>query len=366
MQRCFQLAAAGLGTVAPNPLVGAVLVYGGKIIGEGAHLKYGEAHAEVNAIAAVPDALRAYIPQATLYVSLEPCSHFGKTPPCADLIIQSGIKKVVIANKDPFEAVNGSGIERLRQAGVEVIVGVEAAEGAVLNRRFFTFHQKKRPYIILKWAQSADGYIDDSNAGRLHITNGYSNRLVHRWRSEEAAIAVGARTAINDNPKLTNRLWSGRSPVRILIDPKLGVRAESNLLDTSVPTIVLHAAGTPPRTEEVEAKQPVDESCSLLSKACMVMQERASVLYRTMDQELPVPEAFCRILYQENIQSVLIEGGVKTLQQFIERGLYDEVRVLTNTELFVGSGLRAPTGLQAIDPDSVVHLLGDRIQYFRV
>lgn len=363
MQRCFQLALQGAGKVAPNPLVGAVLVYEGKIIGEGAHLEYGKAHAEVNAIASVPEELKSFIPFATLYVSLEPCSHFGKTPPCVDLILQKGIKRVVIANKDPFDAVNGSGIARLRQAGVQVVTGIKTAEGAELNRRFFTFHQKKRPYIILKWAQSADGYIDDNTSERLHITNAYSNRLVHRWRSEEAAIAVGTNTALMDNPMLTNRLWSGKSPIRVLLDTGLGVPANSHLLDRTVPAIVLHDEGVTARDSILQDEDAEDENDP--ANAVRSSTEKAFLHYRAMPSDSSMPEAFCDILYQENVQSVLVEGGAKTLQQFIDSGLYDEVRVLTNSELFVHQGIHAPSIHQKTDLLKTAHLLGDRIEYFR-
>src|SRR5690606_9876485 len=213
MRRCLELASLGAGQVAPNPMVGAVLVHNDRIIGEGFHKRFGEAHAEVNCINSVNENDRDLIPGSTIYVSLEPCAHFGKTPPCADLIIHERIPRCIVALRDPFPDVNGKGIEKLLAAGVDVKVGILEDEARELNKRFFRFHINHRPYIILKWAQTADGYIGAGEGQRLLISNEYSNRLVHRWRSEEAAILVGTRTAELDNPALTTRLWPGSSPV---------------------------------------------------------------------------------------------------------------------------------------------------------
>ena len=210
MQRCLQLAVLGAGNVAPNPMVGAVLVNNGDIIGEGYHQQYGGPHAEPNCINDVPVEMKHMIPGSTLYVSLEPCAHFGKTPPCADLIIKTGIKKVVVGCRDPFSKVDGKGIDKLRNAGVEVIIGEWENECKELNKRFFTFHTKSRPYIVLKWAQTANGKMAAEGEDRLLISNDYTNRLVHKWRSEEAAILVGRNTALMDNPSLTTRLWKGK------------------------------------------------------------------------------------------------------------------------------------------------------------
>src|SRR5258706_4656586 len=243
MYRCLQLAAPGAGYVAPNPMVGAVLVHNGRIIGEGYHQHYGEAHAEVNCInQAALSGLIDTIPESTLVVSLEPCTHFGKTPPCADLIIKHKIPKVVIGCRDPFGEVNGKGIEKLKAAGIEVEQGVLEKECIDLNKRFFVFHTQHRPYIILKWAETADGFIapslpaapsinlwrpmegrieEDSTSRRLLISNEYTDRVVHKWRSEEAAILVGTNTVENDNPELTTRLWPGNSPVRLVVDMNL-------------------------------------------------------------------------------------------------------------------------------------------------
>ncbi|MBC7722390.1 MAG: bifunctional diaminohydroxyphosphoribosylaminopyrimidine deaminase/5-amino-6-(5-phosphoribosylamino)uracil reductase RibD, partial [Pedobacter sp.] len=214
MFRCLELAVLGKGNVAPNPMVGSVLVHEGRIIGEGYHQLYGQPHAEVNCINSVAENDKYLIPQSTLYVSLEPCSHFGKTPPCSDLIIKHDIKKVVVGCRDSYEEVNGKGIENLQQNGVEVVLGILENDCKNLNKRFFTFHTKKRPFIILKWAETANGKIASNTNERLLISNDFSNRVVHKWRSEEGAILVGTKTASLDNPSLNNRLWHGKNPIR--------------------------------------------------------------------------------------------------------------------------------------------------------
>ena len=221
MERCLELARKAIGYVAPNPMVGAVLVHENRIIGEGWHREFGQAHAEVNCIDSVIEDDKKYIAYSTLYVSLEPCSHFGKTPPCADLIIKNGIQHVVIGSRDPFPDVNGKGIEKLRSAGINVSVGLMEDECIQLNKRFFTFYNKHRPYIILKWAETADGKLSAGSKERLKISNEYSNRLVHQWRSEEASIMIGTNTALYDDPELTTRLWHGRSPTRVVVDMNL-------------------------------------------------------------------------------------------------------------------------------------------------
>ena len=230
MLRCLQLAKNGLGSTYPNPMVGSVIVYEDRIIGEGWHQQAGQPHAEVNAVNSVND--QSLLDKATIYVSLEPCSHFGKTPPCSDLIIAKGIKKVVIGTVDPFAEVAGRGIKKLIDAGCEVLVGVLEQECQQLNKRFFTFHQKKRPYIILKWAESLDGFIAPEAKSRssrepVWITNSYSKQLVHKWRAEEQSILVGTKTVEADNPSLTTRDWSGKSPTRIVLDRELKISEES-------------------------------------------------------------------------------------------------------------------------------------------
>ena len=310
MHRCLELAVKGAGLVAPNPMVGAVLVYNGQIIGEGGHKKYGDAHAEVNCInEAVKNGFENEIAESVLYVSLEPCAHFGKTPPCADLIIKYRIPKVVIGCRDPFEAVNGKGIERLRSAGIDVIVGVLENEYRELNRRFFICQEKKRPYIVLKWAQTADGKIAGTGGKRLLISNHFSNRLVHRWRSEEAAILVGTNTALSDNPQLNTRLWPGKSPVRLILDLNLRLPLSLNIFDGKQKTIILNT---------------VKEA------------EEGNVLFVKMNKETGLVEEICRVLYQQNIQSVLVEGGARLLQAFIDEEMWDEIRVIRSKDIFAG------------------------------
>ncbi len=316
MHRCLQLAQQGAGNVAPNPMVGAVLVCEGRIIGEGCHQQYGGPHAEVNCIKSVVRSDTHLIVASTIYVSLEPCAHFGKTPPCADLIIGHKIPKAVIGCRDPFEAVNGKGIEKLQKAGVEVSTGILENECKELNKRFFTFHNKQRPYIILKWAQSSNGKMASDSNERILISNDYSNRLVHKWRAEEVAIMVGPNTAQKDNPSLTTRLWKGSNPVRILLDMHLRLPASLLLLDGSVKTIVCNGI----KEEELYP----------------------NLIYVKLEKNGSILEQVCKILYQKNIQSVLVEGGAKLLQSFIDQNLFDEIRVIENTGLIIEDGLAAP------------------------
>ncbi|MEO6964096.1 MAG: bifunctional diaminohydroxyphosphoribosylaminopyrimidine deaminase/5-amino-6-(5-phosphoribosylamino)uracil reductase RibD [Puia sp.] len=315
MQRCLHLAELGAGYTAPNPLVGAVLVHEGRIIGEGYHEKFGEAHAEVNCLNSVKTGDRPLIPASTLYVSLEPCAHHGKTPPCADLIIREKIPRVVIGCRDPFPEVDGKGIEKLLSHNVELIFPVLEKDAMACNRRFFTFHQQKRPYIILKWAATANHKIAGASGERLMISNEYSNRLVHQWRSEEAGILIGAQTALIDDPSLTTRLWPGKNPVRIVVDRTLRLPDSLKIFDRSVLSIILN--------EKQES-----QSENLIHKKINV-------------HELFIP-AILSALYSLNILSVLVEGGAKTLQSFIDSGLWDEARVITNNELEIPDGPDAP------------------------
>lgn len=315
MHRCLQLALMGMGNVAPNPMVGAVLVYENKIIGEGYHREYGKAHAEVNCINSVSPENEQFIDKSILYVSLEPCAHYGKTPPCSDLIIEKKIPSVVIACEDSYKKVNGKGIEKLLAAGVNVTKGVLEKEAINLNKRFFTFHNKKRPYIILKWAQSADGYIANKDSSRVFISNDQSNQLVHKWRSEEAAIMVGTNTALLDDPLLTNRHWPGKNPVRIVIDLTLKLPAHLNLLDGSVNTIVFNS---------------------------IKKEIKPGVLYQLIDSAQEVIPQIATALYEMKIQSVIIEGGTKLLQSFIDIQLWDEARVITNDTMNIIDGHAAP------------------------
>lgn len=335
MHRCIQLARLGAGEVAPNPMVGAVLVYKEVIIGEGYHQKYGEAHAEVNCINSVPEEKKHLISQSTLYVSLEPCSHFGKTPPCTDLIIAQKIPKVVIGCVDPFAAVAGKGIDRLRNAGVEVITGVCEEECKNLNKRFFTFHQKKRPYLILKWAQSADGFIALPGPKPVKISNIYTDRLVHRWRSEEAGIMVGINTALTDNPALTNRLWTGKSPVRMVIDKNLKLPVDFKLYNNEAPTFIFNSVKTDKQLNTEWIKIPSPD----------FLQEVMNTLY------------------EKNILSVIVEGGAALIQSFIEKDLWDEARVITS-EKALGNGLRAPV-LKNFALDHASQLEEDQIKFFK-
>jgi diaminohydroxyphosphoribosylaminopyrimidine deaminase/5-amino-6-(5-phosphoribosylamino)uracil reductase len=313
MMRCLQLAQLGAGNVAPNPMVGAVLVYENKIIGEGYHQQYGGPHAEVNCINSVKEENRLLIAQSVLYVSLEPCSHFGKTPPCSDLIIKNKIPKVIIGCQDIYKEVSGKGILKLQNAGVEVITGVLEKKCMELNKRFFTFHQKRRPYIILKWAQTLNEKTGDESK-RIFISNEYSNRLVHKWRSEEAAILVGTNTALKDDPSLTVRLWQRKNPVRIVIDKYLKLSDSLKLFNADSKTIVYSLI-----------KNSVDKN----------------LVYIKLKEEDFLSEVM-NSLFENNIQSVIIEGGTKTLQSFIDKDLWDEARVITNEEMFIENGISSP------------------------
>ena len=314
ISRCIQLAKLAAGNVAPNPMVGAVLIFENKIIGEGYHQKYGEAHAEVNCINNVDEKDKSLIPKSILYVSLEPCAHHGKTPPCADLIIKNKIKKVVIGCQDVYKEVAGKGIEKIQNAGVEVITGILEKECKDLNKRFFTFHQKQRPYIILKWAQSANGKTGSNNNQRILISNDYSNHLVHKWRSEEAAIFIGTNTALRDKPFLTTRLWKGNNPVRIVIDKELKLPLGANLFSKETNTIIFNFV-----------TNSIEENLNFIK----------------INKENSLQEMLLS-LYQLNIQSVLVEGGAKTLQSFIDQDFWDEARVITNEKMVIENGIAAP------------------------
>ncbi|MBK7376373.1 MAG: bifunctional diaminohydroxyphosphoribosylaminopyrimidine deaminase/5-amino-6-(5-phosphoribosylamino)uracil reductase RibD [Ferruginibacter sp.] len=315
MQRCLQLAGSGAGHTAPNPMVGAVLVYKDSIIGEGYHRQYGEAHAEVNCINSVCAADKELIARSILYVSLEPCAHFGKTPPCTGLIIENKIPAVVIGCRDSFNEVNGKGIEKLEAAGIQVTVGVLEKESLALNRRFFTFHDRKRPYIIVKWAQSSDGKIAGAGTSRILISNEFSNRLVHKWRSEEAAILVGKNTALRDDPSLTTRHWPGKSPVRLVIDKELKLPAYLKLFDGSGDTIIFNYLKT---------------------------GDEGKLHYQQLGRNEDLLKQLLLVLYERKLQSVIVEGGTKLLQSFIDAGLWDEARVLCNRHLTIGNGPEAP------------------------
>lgn len=343
MMRCLELAKKGAGYVAPNPMVGAVLVHKGRILGEGWHKRYGEPHAEVNCLASVRQADRHLIAQSTMYVSLEPCAHHGRTPPCADLIVRHQIPEVVIGCVDSFAKVAGKGIEKLKQAGINVILeGPWQAECLRINRRFFTFHSKHRPYILLKWAQTADRFIAPIEqigyTERLLISEPVTNRLVHKWRSENAAILVGSRTAIKDNPSLNNRYYSGPSPIRMAIDAHLEIPTTASLMQPSKSTVIFNQI----KDVAATAKSPA---------------------YAQMSPEGSVPAQIAAYCYKENIQSILVEGGRMTLQSFIDQDLWDECRIITNTKLKIGVGLPAPI-LQKKRLIQSIELGQDKINYF--
>ena len=337
MHRCLQLAKMGTGNVAPNPMVGAVLVYENEIIGEGYHQQYGQAHAEVNCINNVSEANQSVIEKSTLYVSLEPCTHFGKTPPCADLIIKNKIPNVVIACRDSYEEVDGKGIQKLQQAGVNVIVGILEKEALELNKRFFTFHRKQRPYIILKWAQSKDAKIARQDFSALKISNDITNRMVHKWRSEEAAILVGTNTALHDNPSLTTRLWKGNNPVRLVLDLQLKLPLSLHLFDGSVKTIVFN-----------QVKH----------------EEENGVTFYKLSSGEDIISGLLNALYRLKIQSVLVEGGARLLQSFIDQNYWDEARIITNEQLIIESGINAPE-LKESNLVSINKATGDQVAFYQ-
>ena len=333
MQRCLQLAANGLGRVRPNPLVGCVVVKQGRIISEGYHQEYGHNHAERNALLREGD-----YHGATLYVNLEPCSHYGKTPPCADLIVEKGIKRVVCCNDDPNPLVAGNGFRKLEAAGIEVVRHVLEEEGRELNRRFFTFMEQKRPYVILKWAESADGFMapksqselkeqkessDSSDCNKRYwLSSQRQNRLNHRWRTEEAAILVGSETYLLDNPSLTPRHYLGPAPQPVVLDRRnrLAFLTQSEL-----------------KEQKEKSDSSFRSDCD--KKKWLVLQNQT------------IPEVLHE-LYEAKLQSVIVEGGRQVLDAFIESGLYDEVRILRSPQT-LGSGLKAP----AIPPVAPNHLI---------
>lgn len=309
IKRCIELAKNGLGTTYPNPMVGSVIVHDGKIIGEGWHRKAGEPHAEVNAVNSVKD--KSLLSKSTIYVSLEPCSHFGKTPPCCDLIIANKIPNVVIGTIDPFAKVAGNGIKKLMEAGINVTVGILEDECNELNKRFFTFHQKKRPYIILKWAETSDRFIapdehtrqaiNDNQKKPVWITNPFSRQLVHKIRSQEHAILVGTQTVLDDNPKLDVRDWTGKNPTRIVLDRTGKISEDYSVKDGKTKTIIITESQNFKNSENI-----FYENCTFDSSLAITVSD---------------------VLFKHEIQSVIIEGGRQTLQTFIDANLWDEALV---------------------------------------
>lgn len=316
MARCIELARNGRGNTWPNPMVGAVIVHQGRIIGEGYHRKCGEGHAEVNAIASVKD--ESCLADSTIYVSLEPCSHYGKTPPCAELIIKKGIPRVVVGCLDPFSEVSGRGVRMLREAGVEVVTGVLEKEARALNRAFMTMQTLHRPFILLKWAESQDGYMDryrqEASVPPVVLSSPATQRVVHKLRAETAAIMVGTRTALLDNPSLTVRHWAGRSPIRVVLDRDLSIPASYHLLDGTVPTLLF--------TSKREAS-------------------RLNVDYIQIDFEKSVLPQVLHELAVRKIDSLMVEGGGELLRSFLEAELWDEARVEQSPE-FLQAGISAP------------------------
>jgi diaminohydroxyphosphoribosylaminopyrimidine deaminase/5-amino-6-(5-phosphoribosylamino)uracil reductase len=325
MRRAFELAALGRGSVSPNPMVGCVIVHNDRIIGEGWHRKYGEAHAEVNAIQSVKD--KSLLPESTVYVTLEPCAHHGKTPPCADLLVAHQVKKVVIANTDPNPLVNGGGIGKLKKAGIEVETGLMEELGRELNKRFFGSFNSERPYIILKWAETADGYVARMNNDSKWISNSFSRMLVHKWRTEEDAIMVGVNTAIHDNPRLNAREWKGKDPLRILIDRNLRTPLHQALFDGAIPTVCYNVRKEAQKENIHWIKRPEED-----------------FLVHVM-----------RDLHHRKVQSVIVEGGAALLNALIEIELWDEARVFQAKHTF-GEGIAAPIlkGQQLVGHENIM------------
>jgi len=346
MRRALDLAPLGLGAVSPNPLVGCVIGFNDKIIGEGWHQRYGEAHAEVNAVNDVlarfgeTEAARL-LAEATAYVTLEPCAHWGKTPPCADLLIRHRLRRVVVCNDDPNPLVAGQGLEKLREAGIAVQTGLLAAEGRWLNRRFFTNQEKSRPYVVLKWAESADGFIAKPDFGAVHISNALSRQLVHKWRGEEDAILVGTRTARYDNPQLTAREWPGldgpgsQNPVRVVIDRLVTLPPALRLFDGTAPTICY-------TTTEARATE--------------------GATFVRLDPEDEFLPRLLADLHHRRVGSVLVEGGAATLEGFLESGLWDEIRLFRSPSS-LGMGIAAPRPRGRLLSRET--LLGDEWMVFR-
>jgi len=313
MQYCLSLASRGAGAVAPNPMVGALVVAEGRIIGEGWHQQFGGAHAEVYAINNVEEVDKHLIPQATLFVTLEPCNHFGKTPPCTEKIIASGIKKVVIGSLDPNPLVAGKGVERLQENGIAVTTHVLEKACRELNKYFFCYHEKKRPYITLKWAQSADGFIAGEGGKPIHFTNAACDQIVHKLRAENMSILIGGNTVITDNPRLTTRLWPGKNPTRIILDTKNNLPTDAYIFNDEATTVIFNF---------LENK--------IVNQHTYIQIPETNYL-----------QAVLTHLHHLQINSVLVEGGTKTLQQFIATKLYDEI-IYFETPHIIQNGIKGP------------------------
>lgn len=332
MKRCLELAQQASGFVAPNPMVGCVIVHDGKIIGEGFHEKFGEAHAEVNAIRSVSD--QQLLQRSILYVNLEPCSHFGKTPPCTDLIIEKKIPEAIIGCLDPNPLVAGTGAKKLQDSHIKIQSGILETESRKLNRRFFTFHQQTRPYIILKWAQTRDGFIAPGDKSRVSISNEFSKTITHRWRSEEAAIMVGTNTALHDDPQLNARLWNNHNPIRIVLDRELQLPQELSVFDHATSTIVFS-----------ETERTSENNLEFIQ----------------IDFKNDLLKNILRVLREKQIQSVLVEGGALLLQSFIDEELWDEARIFIAPSFLI-DGLPSPKILR-IDPDGSGNTISEKDIY---
>jgi diaminohydroxyphosphoribosylaminopyrimidine deaminase / 5-amino-6-(5-phosphoribosylamino)uracil reductase len=340
MARCIALARRAGGYNQPNPQVGALLVHNQRIIGEGWHQQYGQAHAEVNAVANVRAEDAILVPESTIYVTLEPCFHFGKTPPCVDLLLRLGIRRVVIGSIDPFALVAGQSIAKLQAAGVSVAVGVLQDEVRQLNRRFFATIANSRPYIVLKFAQSTDRFLSRTGE-QTPISDAFTKRLVHRWRAREQAILVGTQTALVDNPRLDNRYFGSRTPLRLVIDRKARLPQTLHLFDKSIPTWVF--------TNPDDLRQSDSPNLQYIAIAA--------------DSNADFIRAMLHYLHQQKIQSILVEGGAMLLQTFIDSDLYDEIRVITANNLYLQSGIAAPsfTNTQLVEQQ---RLINDTIHIF--
>lgn len=347
MWRCLELSLMGEGNTAPNPMVGSVIVHKGRIIGEGYHHKCGEAHAEVNAINAVKN--KSLLRESTLYVNLEPCSHHGKTPPCSDLIIRKGIPRVVIGCKDPNSLVAGKGIKKMEDAGIEVQTGMLEEESLYLNRSFFTYHSAKRPYVILKWAQTIDGFMDierdvEESPHVNWITGKALKTLVHRWRSVNPAILVGTVTAINDNPALTVREWVGENPLRMVVDENHVLPNNLRLFDQQIPTVVF-------------CRKP--------------KENKPNLEYIALDFESPIAPQILNFLYNREVQSVIVEGGKLMLDTFLNNNLWDEIRLLTGDKFFY-RGLKAPVvpqyakTIDHVGKDRLIHIVNHKNPFLQL
>jgi len=314
IRRCLALAAGSKGYTAPNPMVGAVLVHDGRIIGEGFHERYGAAHAEINCLQSVRDEDKHLISKSTMYVSLEPCAHYGHTPPCAIRLVKEKVQEVIVCNNDPFAQVDGKGFDILRQHHIRTESGILEASGLWVNRRFFCFHQQQRPYVILKWAQTQQGFFAPLNRTRYQMSNRHSQQLVHKWRTEEAAVLVGTQTALNDDPQLTARLWNGKQPLRIVIDKNLSLPKSLRIYNGDAATWIINAS-----------KQATE----------------GNITYLQLDFQQDLLQQLLHKLHDEKVLSLIVEGGATLLTGFIEKGIWDEARVF-ETENVLKEGINAP------------------------